>query len=74
MRKTNTTLPFWLMIAIACGCFLIVDSADAQRGGRNVLQVCEQLPDITVFDESGEPFKLESLKGKYSVIVFGCLT
>ena len=38
------------------------------------LQVGQQLPDITVYDADGKPFRMADLKGKYSVIVFGCLT
>ena len=32
------------------------------------------LDGVAAFDESGDPFELDSLKGKHSVIVFGCLT
>ena len=38
------------------------------------LTVGQQLPDITVHDAAGKPFRMADLKGKYSVIVFGCLT
>ncbi len=34
----------------------------------------QPLPDLTVFDAEGKEFKLSSLKGDYSVLVFGCLT
>ena len=34
----------------------------------------QPLPDITIYDENGEPFAVRDLKGQYSVIVFGCLT
>jgi hypothetical protein len=34
----------------------------------------QPLPDITVYDAGGKEFKLSSLKGDYSVLVFGCLT
>ena len=34
----------------------------------------QPLPDVSAFDASGKPFKLSSLKGKYTVLVFGCLT
>lgn len=33
-----------------------------------------RLPDVTVYDEHGEPFTTKSLRGRYSVLVFGCLT
>jgi len=32
------------------------------------------VPDLTAFDEQGEPFAWESTRGKYTVVVFGCLT
>jgi cytochrome oxidase Cu insertion factor (SCO1/SenC/PrrC family) len=32
------------------------------------------MPEVTVFDADGKPFETASLKGKYSVVVFGCLT
>lgn len=32
------------------------------------------LPDVSAYDADGKPFKLSSLKGQYTVLVFGCLT
>ena len=37
-------------------------------------RVGETLPAVSAFDEQGQPFDLDQLKGKYSVLVFGCLT
>jgi cytochrome oxidase Cu insertion factor (SCO1/SenC/PrrC family) len=34
----------------------------------------EPMPNVTLHDGAGRPFELESLKGKVSVLVFGCLT
>ena len=34
----------------------------------------EFAPSAKAFDEHGEKFKMSSLEGKYTVIVFGCLT
>ncbi|MFV1967199.1 MAG: hypothetical protein ACC628_17355 [Pirellulaceae bacterium] len=34
----------------------------------------DPLPDITVFDADGNEFPLQSLRGDYTVLVFGCLT
>ena len=34
----------------------------------------EPLPDVTCFDEQGQPFKLRSVKGRFTVLLFGCLT
>ena len=37
--------------------------------------VGESMPDITVYDETGNPLSLEQvLRGHYSVVVLGCLT
>jgi Ca2+-binding EF-hand superfamily protein len=37
-------------------------------------QAGDPLPDITVYDAQGNPFELASVKGKPTVLVFGCLT
>jgi cytochrome oxidase Cu insertion factor (SCO1/SenC/PrrC family) len=37
-------------------------------------QVGDQLPDVQVFTDTGDPFRMSALKGKYTVLVFGCLT
>jgi len=34
----------------------------------------EQLPDLRVYDADGKKFRLRSVKGQYTVLVFGCLT
>lgn len=38
------------------------------------LKIGEALPTLTIFDDQGGEFRLTDLKGKHSVIVFGCLT
>jgi len=42
--------------------------------GPGVVGVGEPLPDVRVFDERGDEFRTSLLKGKYTVLVFGCLT
>ena len=37
-------------------------------------QAGDPLPDISVYDAQGDPFELASVKGKPTVLVFGCLT
>ena len=32
------------------------------------------LPDLSIFDAKGGKFRLADIKGKHTVIVFGCLT
>ena len=46
-------------------------SSTLERAG---LKIGQALPDLTIFDEKGGKVRLADLKGKYSVIVFGCLT
>lgn len=48
-------------------------SANAQVGA-NLPEVGEQLPEVNVFDDKGEQFSTKSLRGKHTVLVFGCLT
>ena len=40
----------------------------------NAPDVGEMIPNVTVLDEHGDEFELWRLKGKYTVLVFGCLT
>ena len=37
-------------------------------------QIGQPLPDVSAYDADGKQFKLSSLKGQYTVMVFGCLT
>lgn len=57
---------------------LLAGPSFAQPGGAranfNLPQVGTTLPSVTVFDERGEPFSTDRLRGHYSVLVFGCLT
>lgn len=44
------------------------------RGGELPLNVGDTFPVIEVFDAHGKAFSTKSLKGKYTVVVNGCLT
>jgi cytochrome oxidase Cu insertion factor (SCO1/SenC/PrrC family) len=44
------------------------------RGGELPLKVGDTFPLIEVFDAHGKAFSTKSLKGKYTVVVNGCLT
>ena len=34
----------------------------------------ETVPDVSVWTEKGEPMEFKQTRGKYTVLVFGCLT
>jgi len=46
-------------------------SSTLERSG---LKIGQQMPDVTIYDANGEKFPLSKAKGKYAVLVFGCLT
>lgn len=38
-------------------------------------RIGEQLPDLSIYDDSGKPVNIRELaKGKYTVLILGCLT
>ncbi len=43
-------------------------------GGELPLKVGDSFPLVEVFDAHGKAFSTKSLKGKYTVVVNGCLT
>jgi hypothetical protein len=46
-------------------------AATLERAG---LEVGQTLPELTILDADGQSFPLARLRGRYSVLVFGCLT
>lgn len=54
----------------------VVEFADQynERYLRQEPPVGETLPNVKLFDAEGNPFELASTRGKYTVLVFGCLT
>ena len=38
------------------------------------LKVGDPFPEVDIYDAEGKPFNTKSLKGKYTVVVNGCLT
>ena len=69
MSRTLSTLPAALLL------FALTGPAHAQRPRQEPLPaVGSSLPDVTGWDADGNPFELTRLRGKYTVIVFGCLT
>ena len=68
-----------LRIAILTTLLVIATPAFAQpggpsRGGGSVPAVGTMLPEVTAIDEQGKEFSTASLRGKHTVLVFGCLT
>ena len=45
-----------------------------QRFNQSTPEIGAALPDVSAFDADGNAFKLQSIKGNHSVLVFGCLT
>lgn len=53
------------------------DSARSRLNGRfdsSAPKIGDTLPDVSGFTADGRPFKLRTLRGQYTVLVFGCLT
>lgn len=46
-------------------------SSSLERAG---VKIGQALPDLSIFDDEGGEFRLADIKGKHTVIVFGCLT
>lgn len=66
------------MKRILCGFLLISSQALAQapqgRTANRLPEVGSSIPVVRAFDEQGQVFSTASLKGSYTVLVFGCLT
>jgi peroxiredoxin len=48
--------------------------ARSERFEARTPAIGDPMPDLSAYDEEGGKFELSSLKGGYSVLVFGCLT
>ncbi len=69
------------VIAVLFGQFVSVAIAQPGRSGGfgrgsslAGLELGMPAPDVTVVDEEGNEFSLQSERGKHVVLVFGCLT
>ena len=49
-------------------------AGSGRSAGGNLPQVGSMLSDISLYDDLGKEFSTSSLRGQYSVLVFGCLT
>ncbi len=67
-----------LRTALMTAVVMVMQPAFAQRGGgdrgQSLMPAGTELPIVKAFDEQGLEFSTESLKGSYTVLVFGCLT
>ncbi len=43
-------------------------------GGASMPKVGSRLPDVELFDDRGQVLSTATLRGSYTVLVFGCLT
>jgi len=68
----------WMGISVAQQPASTEASEARQRVNRRFEQeapkIGESLPDLEVRDSQGKPFHIRSLRGSYTVLVFGCLT
>jgi cytochrome oxidase Cu insertion factor (SCO1/SenC/PrrC family) len=46
----------------------------AREFERRAPRVGEAVPDVRLYDASGQPRQLSELRGAYTVLIFGCLT
>jgi cytochrome oxidase Cu insertion factor (SCO1/SenC/PrrC family) len=70
-------ITIFLLISCALQSLVLGQDRGHRRGGggENMPKVGSLIPDISVFDTEGRSFALrEKLKGRHTVIVFGCLT
>ena len=70
MARTSTVLAATLALAVT-------GSALAQMPrmfGEDAPKVGDALPDVSVYTDTGDSLRMSALKGKYTVLVFGCLT
>ncbi|MCP4782894.1 MAG: hypothetical protein GY903_04390 [Fuerstiella sp.] len=75
-------LSFLLCSNVAAQGFGASPALPGERGGERVRRIFDEtspnlnspLPDVTCYDAEGNEFKLRSLKGHHTVLLFGCLT
>ncbi len=77
-----------LITAVVATTLTVATTADAQRQRNNqpgqrtrpntlsadAPDIGDPLPDVTVHTETGDELRMSALKGKYTILVFGCLT
>ena len=82
MRKTRIYLVCFLVLCLIEIALTQIGELDYSASSRPVIKNFEKqapkigakLPELKLFDENGITFDTNSLKGNYTVLVFGCLT
>ena len=81
MNRRKTLLSILALFCLCCGTAFGQPQSDKEwtakydaRFLKQDPQVGTTIPDVAAFDGNGKPFQLSSTRGKYTVIVFGCLT
>ena len=70
--KIGRTVIAALVVLLLVGSGLALWMALLRTDGE--AKVVERLPDLTIYDSDGQPFHLNSLRGSYAVLVYGCET
>ena len=82
MSKTRIFLAWFLvlcLIEIALTQIRVIDHSASSRSviknfEKQAPKIGAKLPELKIFDENGITFNTNSLRGNYTVLVFGCLT
>jgi hypothetical protein len=89
MKNSRTIVPAALALTLGTG--MLYAPVQAQQGGmqagmqggqpgmalfeERAPQIGEQLPDLTIVDDAGNPVNVRDIPGEnYTVLVLGCLT
>lgn len=70
----SLVLAFQLLVLSAFSPVLAQRGGPPRGGDSGVPAVGTMLPVVSAYDEQGNEFSTATLKGSYTVLVFGCLT
>ena len=78
MLRIELTLLLGISTLLAGNVFAQPGGNPGGRSGRgtggSLPEVGTMLSDVSLYDDGGKEFSTTSLRGQYSVLVFGCLT
>jgi cytochrome oxidase Cu insertion factor (SCO1/SenC/PrrC family) len=72
--RVASTLVLGFSTLLAGNAFAQPGGTTRGRAGGDLPAVGTTVPDVMLYDASGKEFSTTSLRGEYSVLVFGCLT